>query len=130
VPAVLHALCRRDDDRGKSFRAASDSQESRMRDRGCRPGQSPSRWRRLRTFALALLRHLLNRARQVPEAVYRARLAACETCEHNRSGACELCGCPLAGAVRAKARWASERCPLSPPKWGRFVWWGRSVRGG
>lgn len=43
----------------------------------------------------------------VPEAAYRARLAACSTCEHHTGLRCRLCGCFTA----AKARMPHEHCP-------------------
>lgn len=62
---------------------------------------------------------LVGRSIVVPEDVQNARLALCRGCEHYLNGRCRKCGCRVAGIV-AKTAWATERCPLSPPKWGSW----------
>jgi hypothetical protein len=66
-------------------------------------------------FAAAMGKHLLNRGKNVDEATYQRRVALCVACEHYDDGRCRKCGCKVAGSVVAKARWASEKCPLG--KW-------------
>jgi hypothetical protein len=49
------------------------------------------------------------------------RSALCQSCEQYRSdGRCALCGC-CAGRGRLvldKVKYATERCPARPPRWG------------
>lgn len=49
-----------------------------------------------------------------------ARAALCRACAHYRAdGRCALCGCCAArgGLVLDKVKYATERCPATPPKW-------------
>lgn len=49
----------------------------------------------------------------------------CRTCEHfvktdDDTNGCKKCGCKKLlgfGGLRIKIGWATERCPLDPPKW-------------
>jgi hypothetical protein len=66
-------------------------------------------------FAEALGRHVAGGMRVVGEEVYQRRLAVCAGCDFFRDNHCLQCGCRMAGDVLAKARWASEECPLG--KW-------------
>ncbi len=66
-------------------------------------------------FAEALSKHVGGGMKLVPEGVYRQRLSVCATCEFFRDNHCLQCGCRMGGDVLAKARWASEQCPLG--KW-------------
>lgn len=85
-------------------------------------------------FGVAVLRFLINWCQTVPQRVYEERLRICTTlrqgnpCAHwtpreDRSPHCSRCGCR-----GLKWRWASEKCPLSPPHWDTYqptswVWW-------
>lgn len=60
---------------------------------------------------------------RAPEEVQTERLAVCAACsdfipDENR---CGLCGCKTKGWVLNKIKWATERCPASPPKWGPWT---------
>ena len=72
-------------------------------------------------FLTAAARHAADWFRRVPESVYQERLAVCLPCEHYHLAQCRKCGCGVRGRIIAKARWASERCPLDPPKWDVYV---------
>lgn len=74
----------------------------------------PTRRQRLRSFALALWRHARDWFRRVGEAEYYRRLATCRSnaCGRYQKGdRCGVCGCGLSGAILAKARMKSEKCP-------------------
>jgi hypothetical protein len=66
-------------------------------------------------FAVAWRLHVAGGMTTVAETEYQQRLAVCAACEHFHDNHCLACGCRLAGAVVAKARWADEQCPLE--KW-------------
>jgi ferredoxin len=66
-------------------------------------------------FAAAMKRHMADRMRTVPEEEYQKRISICHSCPWFRDNTCTKCGCRLAGDKLAKARWASESCPLK--KW-------------
>ncbi len=65
-----------------------------------------------------------------PPEVIEARTAICRACDHYRAsdGRCggrkTGCGC----FVAIKSTLASERCPLDPPRWGRYEGPGWSPR--
>jgi hypothetical protein len=49
------------------------------------------------------------------------RTACCQSCENHRAdGRCALCGCCAGrgGLVLDKVKYATERCPATPPRWG------------
>jgi hypothetical protein len=52
---------------------------------------------------------------QVSEEEYQRRSEIClsNTCGFFREGSCLKCGCRLLGQVAAKARWATEHCPIN-----------------
>jgi hypothetical protein len=77
--------------------------------------QSPGMIEKLGHFAEAFLKHAATGFAHVEEAEYQQRLAICEACPKLQAGVCTQCGCATAGKVLAKARWASESCPLG--KW-------------
>lgn len=57
----------------------------------------------------------------VSREIRKERLAICHACTHwNPSGNLGLgeCGSPGCGCTKFKAYLATERCPLTPPKWG------------
>jgi len=66
-------------------------------------------------FTEALGRYIAGGMKMVAEEVYRQRLAVCAGCDFFRDNHCLQCGCRMAGDVVAKARWATEECPLG--KW-------------
>lgn len=81
--------------------------------------EAPGVMQRALNFGAAVGRHVRNGLRTVEPDVYEQRLAVCRTCE-----LCDVvhlicrhtnCGCWLT----AKARWASEDCPLA--KWPALV---------
>lgn len=51
------------------------------------------------------------------ERDYRARLAACESCDQLMSGTCRLCGC----YVETRAAKKGQRCPMVPPRWEKIT---------
>ncbi|MCG8406744.1 MAG: hypothetical protein MI923_16230 [Phycisphaerales bacterium] len=50
---------------------------------------------------------------QAPAEIIEHRRMICRSCEHNVSGKCDLCGCP----VGPKTSLAAERCPDEPTRW-------------
>lgn len=51
-------------------------------------------------------------------------LAICQACELFTGTHCSKCGCPInnePAALHNKLAMATEKCPLSPPKWGGDV---------
>lgn len=54
---------------------------------------------------------------KVSEAVYRQRLAMCESCPRLADGMCLDCGC----YVEARAAKAGLRCPAVPALWERWT---------
>ena len=70
----------------------------------------------LATFAVAIIRHTLDRWRKLDGIEYHMRVDECMRCEHLDDTEkpwehCNICGCP----VREKASWKSESCPRN--KW-------------
>ena len=66
-------------------------------------------------FAEAVAEHVADGCSHVSKEQLTERLAACESCEHRRGLLCGhgSCGC----FIWLKARWQSEKCPASPPRW-------------
>ena len=69
---------------------------------------------------------LVSGAPKRSEAGIAAARAACEACEYFQpdnkrgGGTCSKCGCGCGGSrplLMNKWAWATERCPLTPPKW-------------
>lgn len=56
---------------------------------------------------------LLPDAIRAPQEVTARRLGVCRTCDHLRSGMCELCGC----YVELRAAKLPLRCPDLPSRW-------------
>lgn len=78
-------------------------------------GAMPPIREQMKTFAKAALGHALDGFRSVDDGEFARRIAICEGCEKfTKDRKCSVCGC----FCDIKARWASERCPLEPPKWG------------
>ena len=50
---------------------------------------------------------------KAPDSLYRARLAACKSCDRLLSGMCALCGC----YVEVRACKKDQSCPELPPRW-------------
>ena len=73
--------------------------------------QLPSLLTQAKNFTKATVRHVAGGMRKVTQEIYNQRLALCTACEHYLRGRCSKCGCFL----RAKAWWASEKCPAE--KW-------------
>jgi hypothetical protein len=71
----------------------------------------PSLLTQAKNFTKATVRHVSNGMRKVTQDVYDRRLQACAECTHKTGTRCSKCGCFL----RAKAWWASEKCPVG--KW-------------
>lgn len=75
------------------------------------PAQQPVSGPRVLQMALtatkAMAKFVGSGFRTVTGDAYRARLAACATCEHHTGLRCRVCGCVTA----AKARLAHEGCP-------------------
>jgi len=53
----------------------------------------------------------------VPPEVRAQREAICKECPENLEGRCRKCGCGIRAQWLRKTHLATERCPLSPPKW-------------
>ena len=57
--------------------------------------------------------NLVSDPRPVPNAIHKERMDVCNSCEYQRDGKCDLCGCVLV----LKCRMNNARCPAQPPKW-------------
>jgi len=73
-------------------------------------------------YALALARWAEAGGAVRSPAEIASRLAICQACPHygTHPPRCTLCGCPVSAspdAAKNKLAMATERCPLSPPKW-------------
>ena len=89
--------------------------------------QPPSIIKKAVNFSKAAINHARGGFVRTPDHVFKARMDICSGCDKllkdeskETLGDCLECGCP----VGAKARWASEGCPLG--KWGIY----RETRGG
>jgi hypothetical protein len=71
----------------------------------------PSLLERIKTFSLALAKHIESGFKKVNKMVYDRRLEICAGCASYEQGKCVECGCIL----NIKAEWATEDCPLE--KW-------------
>ena len=87
----------------------------------------PSIIKKAANFSKAIVKHVRDGFVKTPERVFKHRMDICSRCDKlNRDesmetlGDCLECGCP----VSAKARWASEACPIG--KWGIYM----ETRGG
>lgn len=98
----------------------------RTRDRGrrvlreCPQHQRPSLFEQATTFAGAIARHAAGGFATRSDDEVAAIVAICEACENYDAyrTTCKKCGCKASGkGLVDKIRWASERCPLKPPKW-------------
>lgn len=83
--------------------------------------RSPSLPRQARNLAAAATRVLGAAIRghpiRVPPEILAARESICAACEENLSGRCRKCGCGVRAQLLRKTHLATERCPLTPPKW-------------
>jgi hypothetical protein len=83
------------------------------------PASSPPLTQQAASLAGAAVRFVASGLKVVAPEEQERRLSICRgtdatpACEHYRGGKCSICGC----IARWKARLASERCPLDPPKW-------------
>jgi hypothetical protein len=53
------------------------------------------------------------------EEIFRIYHEVCKECEYFDNDKCGICGCRLKpkGHMLNKIAWATEKCPLDPPKW-------------
>lgn len=74
---------------------------------------------RLANYARAKAAHVLRGSPEVDDATFAQRVAICETCDRFRPSdrKCSSCGCGVDSGIDHKARWADQRCPLTPPLW-------------
>jgi hypothetical protein len=78
---------------------------------------------RFKNYAEAFAKHLKHGLHLVSQETLLERFKTCSTCENysDLEGACSVCGCyvnlNLTNIAPNKAAWASEGCPLQPPKW-------------
>lgn len=79
--------------------------------------KEPGLTRKIYNFAVAGTRHITGGSKPATAETLRERLAICTVCElyDSKRDRCRhsRCGC----TVKAKARWASEACPVG--RWGR-----------
>ena len=73
-------------------------------------------------FAKATAKDIANGRKRVTPEVYEHRMEKCRTCplrvkDPKGVDRCSDCGCPL----EAKLTYASERCPIEPPRWSKEV---------
>jgi len=66
---------------------------------------------RVVNFATSALNHAKNGFKMADEKLYQSRLDICTSCNKNKNGTCQECGCILS----IKASWDSEKCPID--KW-------------
>jgi hypothetical protein len=62
-------------------------------------------------FANAVVNHAKNGFKTTDEISLSDRLSICNSCNKNKNGTCQECGC----IISIKTSWASEKCPLD--KW-------------
>lgn len=86
--------------------------------------QPPGALRKALNFSKALVKHVGDGRRMVPDDVFNARVELCVMCPDRFHDTCGACGCP----IQDKAAWASEDCgrvklgdPKKPPLWGRYT---------
>ncbi len=86
--------------------------------------QPPSLTRRAWNLVRDAARHIADRGRKVPAAVYQERLEACQGCELYSGNRClhPSCGCNMASASQHTGAlwWASKACPKNPPLWTEY----------
>jgi hypothetical protein len=73
----------------------------------------PGLARKALNFLRAKTSHVLAGSVEVPDEVWEERVNTCMLCPNRALDACSLCGCP----VNAKAKWAEQACPDTPPRW-------------
>lgn len=124
--AQWHLLCRRQEayfqmwERGEGpcldgFAHQDHQQPAEAADTEATSANGPGVFRRGWNFGRALVRHAVDGAAKVEDAIYEQRLAICRECplcDPNRM----VCSHPNCGCfLTVKARWQSEACPLE--KW-------------
>jgi hypothetical protein len=104
MPPHLFALCQTND-------AYREEWERRAKDM-----DEPSLLDKTVNFAKAVAQQDVAGFPSVPEKVFLARLAVCETCDRREPSneTCKECGCYL----RVKAWWATQDCPLG--RWPKY----------
>lgn len=102
-----YELCNEDSELGEKYRQKylKEAEAKKMN------AAEPTLKDKIYSFAHALAKYVASGFTNVKTEEYEARLKICETCEHNKGGVCELCGCNLS----IKAQWATEECPMG--KW-------------
>ncbi len=69
------------------------------------------------SFLVAAAKHVASGLREATPEQQAQRLAICYACDRHVNGQCMACGCGDKG-LSLKAKWAEQRCPLTPPRWG------------
>jgi hypothetical protein len=70
---------------------------------------------KIERFARAVFEHVADGCAYVSKEQLSERLSACESCDFRDGLRCghNSCGC----FIWLKARWRSEKCPATPPRW-------------
>lgn len=79
-------------------------------------GTSPGLMAMAGSFARSAIAHAANGSRLASPEVQAERKRICFACSHldKIRDRCNICGCIF---MDTKRSWASERCPLDPPRW-------------
>lgn len=74
------------------------------------------------SFTKSVVKHVADGLRKCTKEELESRLAVCKTCDQFTGSGCKVCGCNCTGTYEFmnKLAWASESCPLDPPKWDRI----------
>lgn len=79
----------------------------------------PNIFQKAKNFAVAVAQQAATGFKEVDDAEYQRRLDICKDCpfvkKEGETLLCNKCGCKMSGTLLAKARWASQKCPID--KW-------------
>ncbi len=78
--------------------------------------EEPSQLEKFMSLSSALFKHTMGGLEITPEHIKEERLTICKECPLYNAGSCLKCGCVLS----IKTGWATEECPLDPPKWKKY----------
>lgn len=77
--------------------------------------EPPTFLKRIANFTVSKISHVISGSPEVSKEILNQRVNICQECPffnfENRE--CDKCGCP----IDEKCKWATEKCPDSPPRW-------------
>lgn len=84
-----------------------------------KPIEPPSYLKRIASYAVAKVNHVLAGSPEVHGDLYKQRISICEACPLFQADKriCNSCGCD----VDTKAKWADVSCPDNPPRWKAII---------